>query len=643
MGARDGTTFMNLMSHRIPAADFAALATGDGTAAVWAGLRSAQISRRVLIMHALVDLSASVAPDVFSAGQFEASRAALTAALRAGRDVTHHLLLHPQIGSWAAHCLRRLSDGGGSDRGSLADDLGHLGAVAAVAALRAGVPFEVRVRVRDEAVMFPAMGLLRVPGSRGWATAKSVDGRLVITTSVGEVAVPTRPAVDRASWFPLRRLTSRVGGQTIDLILDDLDPFRFYDGLSPAPRLDDSAVAEWQAMLDRAWEILVDRAPARAEAIAAGLTSLVPLEIGAASGHCSATSGDAVGAAAFTPPPSGLALAATLVHEFQHSTLASVLDMIDLIDLHEPSPSHGFYAPWRADPRPLSGLLQGTYAYLALADFWRSVGQHAARLSTPPAPSTAQLAFFKFARWRQAVLRTTGALAASEGLTTLGARFVAGMSERASEMDRVPVQAASARLARAASVDHRTTWRLRNLEVDPEQVAGWTNSWLAGASSPAAGRPRTLVRSGRRGLVADGRLALMEMRLADPERFWRLVPDPASLASQVPDATHADALLVSGDKAGAAEAFLTEIARSPGRVELWAGLAASSWVNAAPGAAGYPEAVRALYDSVSAKTGHAPDPDAIAAWLATAFSSPEPRIAVEAAPVRYRPLRESEW
>jgi len=62
-----------------------------------------------------------------------------------------------------------------------------------------------------------------------------------------------------------------------------------------------------------------------------------------------------------------------MVHEFQHSKL---------------------WAPWRTDPRPLGGLLQGVYAFLGVADTWRAL---AAR------PALGDLAMREFAEAREQV------------------------------------------------------------------------------------------------------------------------------------------------------------------------------------------------------------------------------------------------
>jgi HEXXH motif-containing protein len=600
------------VTHRMKATDFALLATGDGNADVLAGLRSAQLSKRILVLHALVKTAASAAPEVFSAGRLAASMSVLAAARRVSRDAVDDVLLHPQVGGWAAHCLRRLRGVGEGGGVPLADDLGYLGALAAVAALRAGMPFEVLVRVRDGGVMFPAMGLLRLPAEPSWASVHSVGAGLVVATTNGCARVPDRPEAEGDAWLPLRRLRSSAGGQRIELLLDDLDPFRIYEDLSVARRLDDAAVADWQATLDEAWDLLVRRHPARAEAVATGLVCLVPVEPGDAGIKCSATAGDAFGAAALTPPRSGLELAAALVHEVQHSKLAGVLDMLDLYDSQ---PLRMFYAPWRSDPRPLPALLQGAYAHLAITDFWQATRRGDDGRGN-------DLAHFEFARWRRAVRRTTGTLEASGALTALGLRFVAGMSARAAQLARAPVPAAPLRLARDAAADHRTAWRLRNLRVDPDQVAGWADAWLAGSGSAPVGRPVSSVLPGRRRPVPEPRLGLIDLRLRHPDRFRRLAEDPARLAAQVREATVADALYVAGDRTAAGVAYRHQVADAPDRIDLWAGLALARWRVATPAAAACPEAVRALHDRIRAVTGTGPDPDALAAWLAAAFRPP---------------------
>jgi HEXXH motif-containing protein len=79
----------------------------------------------------------------------------------------------------------------------------------------------------------------------------------------------------------------------------------------------------------------------------------------------------------------------TLVHEFQHSELSVVPDLTRLYDA---GPDEFYYAPWRNDPRPFGGLLQGVYAFIGVADTCRCL---AAR---PYLSDTAQREFCRCSR-----------------------------------------------------------------------------------------------------------------------------------------------------------------------------------------------------------------------------------------------------
>lgn len=75
-------------------------------------------------------------------------------------------------------------------------------------------------------------------------------------------------------------------------------------------------------------------------------------------------------------------LALLLIQEFQHVKLGAVLDLYDLFD---PADDRLLHAPWRDDPRPLEGLLQGTYAHLAVTDFWHARHEVVAGAEADPA------------------------------------------------------------------------------------------------------------------------------------------------------------------------------------------------------------------------------------------------------------------
>src|SRR5262249_56852586 len=122
--------------------------------------------------------------------------------------------------------------------------------------------------------------------------------------------------------------------------------------------------------------------------------------------------GDDGGSGGRTPGADAGSLAVALVHEFQHSKVSALLV---LVPLHRAGTATAHYAPWRPDPRPLGGLLQGAYAYLGLVDLWG-----VQRLREPGA--AARLAHFEFARWLPAVRRVVLALSPSRRRPPAGER-----------------------------------------------------------------------------------------------------------------------------------------------------------------------------------------------------------------------------
>jgi uncharacterized protein len=116
--------------------------------------------------------------------------------------------------------------------------------------------------------------------------------------------------------------------------------------------------------------------------------------------------------------PAGPAtLALLIMHEFQHVKLGAILDGYDLYD---PADGRLYDAPWRTDKRPIEGLLQGTYAHLAVTDYWR---QRQATATGAAATEASE----QFRRWHAHTRDAIDTLAASGSLTALGEKFVAQM------------------------------------------------------------------------------------------------------------------------------------------------------------------------------------------------------------------------
>lgn len=70
-----------------------------------------------------------------------------------------------------------------------------------------------------------------------------------------------------------------------------------------------------------------------------------------------------------------LVMADRIIHEFHHNRLFHIEDSGSLFDTDSPT-EEKFYSPWRADPRPLKGVLHGLYVYIAVGRFWLQVHRH---------------------------------------------------------------------------------------------------------------------------------------------------------------------------------------------------------------------------------------------------------------------------
>jgi uncharacterized protein len=143
------------------------------------------------------------------------------------------------------------------------------------------------------------------------------------------------------------------------------------------------------------------------------------------------------------------------VHEFQHVKLGAVLDFHDLYDRAD---ERLYYAPWRPDPRPLEGLLQGIYAHLAVTELWGTRVHAYDGLRSEPA----EHARLQLATWRSHTVEAVDTLVGSDALTALGRRFAQGMRAAVAPWLEVPVGAEAERLARRAAEENLAAWQARS-------------------------------------------------------------------------------------------------------------------------------------------------------------------------------------
>jgi uncharacterized protein len=386
--------------HTMPQAHFEALATGYGDAAAISTLAGAQRSVRRMLLRALHERAAANASSAFAAGW------ELLASLdRSAPAVVEQVLAHPYVRAWAERCLRPGPAGPA--------DMGHLASVTAAAAIRSGTLAELEVPVAGGFVHLPTLGRLRVAGAAAATLAADGTGAFEVRANSGKWRVRPAAAEPDPDWEPVREL--RAAGLTVRL--EDTDPHRDCHQWPVTARLTAAEAAAWQAQFTAAWQLIERYYPQYAPGIAAGLTTIVPLAGDASGRQVSSSARQSFGAVAAALPATGADLALLIVHEFQHVKLGALTDMFDL---HDRADQRLYFAPWRPDPRPAGALLQGTYAHVAVTDYWRG-RRH--QLSDPSALAAAE----QFARWRTMTMEAIDTLAGSGALTELGARFVAGM------------------------------------------------------------------------------------------------------------------------------------------------------------------------------------------------------------------------
>ncbi|MBE8520124.1 HEXXH motif domain-containing protein [Amycolatopsis sp. H6(2020)] len=570
---------------------FDRLAVGGGGIAAVDVLRTADRSRRLLLLYGLAERATT---DPRLTGPLTGSEAAwdlLIRAQKADSDALERVLAHPYTGSWAGYTTR-LVEQDLTGECPLWVHYGYLHTLAATAAIHAGLDFTVRVPVWDGTVVLPTLGAARLAEDRGFTTAE-VRGEAGAFTIHGEHSsvAPGRPA-----WSPLRTFRFEARDRVIELRLDDLDPHRgLYHPIPPA-RLPETDSANWRNLLGEAWNLIAEHLPEYAEVLPTGLTSIVP-EPAVPFRLPSASTGEAFGSAVIATPDEPAALAAALVHEFQHVRLGALLQ---LVRLHDDDRTERLYAPWREDPRPLGGLVHGIYAFFGVSAFWRALAK---------ARPDDLLAAFEFAHWRIQSWRTLEAIREDPALTGAGRRFLGELADVLGPWQDEPTISEAAQWAETLAVDHDAGWRLRHLRPEPETVAGLARAWQDGLPCPP------LAPGGRLDTVSDGewpnaRADLVRIRLGENGET-RL----SQLWSSVPEALEADRLLADGRVDEARTAYAAELAADPDHAPALIGLALSLPGRPARQALlATPELVRAVHRTLR-DTGGAPAVEELAAWM----------------------------
>ena len=625
-----------LPRHGLPPRQFDALVAGEGGSTTIAHLWDVERSRRLVLLRLLAVIARDRTGTTGPLEGIDQVWDVLSSAERCSRAVTDDLLLLPQTGQWLRQTLLRLQEVGQPSPTDppLWVDVGQFHLIAAAAAVRTGVAFSLRLPARSGQLWLPSLGSAALPGpSDSWQPVEaSFDGRcLVLGDGHNSLRVAAPLLQETPGWQPAPVLAVELPNGPHQILLSDTGPYRIQQSLAPAdPEASAQESADrWTVLLRRALPLLARADPQAMEDVAACLRSIEPLPAPGLFRWRSATMGDSMGgmaiAAPADPQPAADAqLAAVLVHEIQHSKLSALLHMYVL---HNPDARARFYAPWRDDPRPLRGMLHGTYAFAAVARFWRGY-----MLSGCAPHDEAALAAFEFAVRRIQLQRALVQLRTDSELTALGHRMVDQLTYTSDRwMQEDIAQDYVQEAAERAVEDHAVSWRLHHLVPAADLVHDLAQAWSQGTAD--GGRSRWDWTTGRSypapRLVPDSTARELDAR-AVLERMLLLgdaaggVPARDDVVNVVPGTSTADLLLLTGEASAARRLYVAQIATpdpklDSGTASAWAGLrlalkAEGTHAAAAQALTSMPELVRSVYE-VLAADGRASDPVAVGEWV----------------------------
>lgn len=413
-------------SHELSSETFSTLASGGGGVSAIEELSAAELSKHIILLQGVVRMAREIGHPEYA--QAREGYELLAAAVRENRAAAEGVIRYPPVAIWARRTIVACRD----DHPARPAEPSRMLAVGAAAAIRADLDTSIALPTADYRVMLPTLGEATVPEDR--VLVRIGSGQ----SAVGPVQVPHDPGHSAAGWDGLQRIS--LG--PLDFLIDDRDPYRM-------PDLADLGVCapaeEWKNIFRAAWPVLAAHHPDAASEIATALITVIPRGR-PRSGTISMSTSEAFGAIAMSLPPDPVACAETLVHEVQHLKLGAVQD---LVNLTLPDGGRRYYAPWRPDPRPAAGLLQGTYAFFGVARFWRRQRE----ISPDQLTGNAE-----YSQWRDAVTDAVQTLQASDSLTAAGAAFVDGMARVVNgwQDDVVPAEAAA--LARRSAREHQSRW-----------------------------------------------------------------------------------------------------------------------------------------------------------------------------------------
>ncbi|MEU1517116.1 HEXXH motif-containing putative peptide modification protein [Streptomyces sp. NPDC005811] len=603
--------------YRVPPGTLVGIAVGDVRAADVALLDSAERSRLVLALRAILELSPH--PEERWPGGAPPTRPAaawnlLSAAQRADPGAVEAVFHDPAVAAWAFQLVRQLAHGVvPPDGASPYSAATLLGSVAAAAAIRAGTRCSLRVPVRGGRLWLPSLGLTAAVGRGDWALVGIECGPsgTVVYGDSGSLRMPHDLSAPSEGWSPLPAL-GVAGPHGTPAVLDHLSPHRDFRAVHDPLDLSQDEVRDWRSVLHDTYEMLRTTDPAAYRAVTGAVRSVVPLEDAGGPRVISASVPDAYGAVMTSLSRDIPSMAATFVHEAWHQLLTALGDLTPLFVPLREGPEPVYFAPWRNDPRPLRGLLYGAHAFAGVTVFWL-------RRRAADGPR----ADFEFALQRWQVRTALAALGNATGLTAAGGRVVAALAESAAAWWTEPVHGLPAQLAELCCQDASAMWRARNLTVADADVDRLAWLWRVGLAPPVPLPAARLTTAPMTAVSGGARTGMARLRLADPDAFARVRAELAAGAENplgMTGATAADAALVSGDQ----EEALSLYRRAAPVADTCVGIGLALGPRGNP-LVERPELVLALHTALSRRGEPLPGVEELAGWLGSRRSRPEVR------------------
>lgn len=591
--------------HRLTAAMLDQICAGAITPDTVEFFEKVQHSVRKVHLRSLLDQLADNPEAVGSLVEPEEAWRVLAAAEQQDSAAYDDLLRYPTVGVWltrALHHTRR-------DQAIATPwpELGYLHLIAAAAAIRCGISCALHVPVWHGMVTLPTVGQIRLPGDfpTGTVELRCSAHRGQIHTNFTQATIDFEPGTPSVEFSPAKRHESTRGGLRLTAWIEDLDPYRRFGAPQPPGELDQPKLAEWRKLIDEAWDVLTLQHPNEARELSAGLRVLVPIDSDA--GIAGASSPAAFGGIILSSNGSVIELAETMVHELQHSKLNALLSFDPLVRSRG---SERYYAPWRDDPRPLTGLLHGLYAFTCAVEFWAP--QRALLADTEK-----RHAEFSFTHRRSQLRLAMNQLSTKDILTGPGQRLLETLARRLEVLEHATVSSELSTIVDAMVADHHALWRHRSIRPDSSVVDALAEAWLCDAPAPAWSPGTEVMQGVHAHPLPNHRRGLLRTRATDPELFHQTLRQLEKLPGSTP---RADAAFCLGEHDDAARSYRTRVGENLDDVQAWVGLGLAMRARGATAAARVileaPEITLATRRRVRALGGASADPDLFATWLA---------------------------